>query len=67
VPISFSTAVPTDGHSRGLYRAAIAAVAELGAGLALEDGVADAGRLGALVSALLEHDRYRAGGVIARA
>ena len=140
VPISFGTAVPTDGHYPGLYRAAIDAVAELparvlvtvgrhadpaqlgplpanvhverwvaqarvmphaaalvahggagttlaalaagvpmallplsadqplnarhiaglGAGLALEGGVADAGRLGALVSALLEHDRYRA-------
>ena len=33
---------------------------ELGAGLALEGGVADAGRLGALVAALLEDDGYRA-------
>jgi len=139
VPISFGTAVPTDGHYPGLYRAAIDAVAQLpvrvlvtvgrhadpaqlgplpanvhverwveqarvmphaaalvahggagttlaafaagvpmallplsadqplnarhvvalGAGLAL-GGAADAGRLGALVSALLEDHRYRA-------
>jgi UDP:flavonoid glycosyltransferase YjiC (YdhE family) len=35
-------------------------VVALGAGLALEGGVAEAGRLGALVSTLLEQDRYRA-------
>ena len=140
VAISFGTAVPTDGHYPGLYRAAIDAVAELpvrvlvtvgrhadpgqlgslpanvhverwveqarvmpdaaalvshggagttlaalaagvpmallplsadqplnarrvvelGAGVALEGGVADAGGLGVLVGKLLEDDRYRA-------